>query len=252
MKRLAMVILLAASPAHRWGAAASPAPEVRQGGADREIVILLHGLARSSRSMAPMERALTHAGYDVRLQQYPSTEKTVEEIVRDHLVPLIAQCQSEHPAKIHFVTHSLGGILLRYYFAHHSQTNIGRIVMLGPPNQGSEVVDKLGHFSLFDWINGPAGQQLGTASNALPRQLPVPPTEIGVIAGTQSINLILSTLIPGPDDGKVGVEHTKLDGMKDFATVSASHPFLMRDREVIAKTLSFLRTGRFDPPETAP
>src|ERR1035437_545512 len=99
--------------------------------------------------------------------------------------------------------------------------------MLAPPNQGSEVVDKLGRLSLFRWINGPAGQQLGTSGNSLPNQLPVPPVEVGVIAGTRSINWFLSALIPGPDDGKVSVERTKLAGMADFAAVDTTHTFIM-------------------------
>jgi len=169
----------------------------------------------------------------------------VRDLSDDHLAPLIARCQFANPAKIHFVAHSLGNIVLRQYFKDHPLPNAGRLVMLGPPNQGSEVVDKLGDFALFDWINGPAGQQLGTGTNALPASLPPPPLETGVIAGSHSINWILSSLIPGPDDGKVSLTNAQFTGMQDFIIVPVSHPFLMRDRETIRLTLHFLRHGRF-------
>ncbi len=183
-----------------------------------ETVLLLHGLARSGRSMFLMERALSKEGYDV--------------------------------VRIHFVAHSLGNIMLRYYFSDHAiPDNMGCIVMLGPPNKGSEVVDKIGHMKPFDWVNGPAGQQLGTSSNSLPNQLPVPDAEIGVIAGTRSVNWILSTYIPGPDDGKVSPENAKIEGMKDFAVVPATHTFMMNKPEVIKMTINFLKHGRFNPQE---
>ncbi len=219
---------------------------VPSGGASgREIVVLMHGLARTSRSMKPMEKALTAAGYTCYSMKYPSTEKTVQQLADEHLAPLIEQCRAAKPAKIHFVAHSLGNIVLRYYLATHKLENAGRIVMLGPPNQGSEVVDRRGRFSLFGWINGPAGQQLGTSGHSLPNQLPALPVETGVIAGTKSINPFLSMLIPGTNDGKVSVERTKIKGMTDFIAVAAAHPFLMRNREVINLTLSFLRDGQF-------
>jgi len=218
--------------------------------AQQEAVILLHGLARTTRSMATMDEALTAAGYSVYVLNYPTTEKTVQQLSAENLAPLVAQCATTHPTRIHFVAHSLGSIVLRHYLTSNKVENIGRIVMLGPPNQGSEVVDKLGHFSLFEWINGPAGNQLGTDTNALPHLLPVPAADVGIIAGTRSINLFLSTLIPGPDDGKVAIERTKLEGMQDFTTVPVAHPFLMENKEVIGLTLSFLRDGQFKHEES--
>ncbi len=217
----------------------------------REIVLLLHGLARTSRSMKRMQQALADAGYVVHAPQYPTRESAVQQLADEHLAPLLAQCQAAKPARIHFVAHSLGNIVLRQYFASHSLENAGRIVMLAPPNQGSEVVDKLGRFSLFRRINGPAGLQLGTDGNSLPNRLPTPPVEIGVIAGTRSINWILSAMIPGVNDGKVSVERTKLAGMKDFAAVKTAHPFIMRNPKVIELTLSFLRHGSFGLPPSA-
>ena len=242
--RIAMVILSAVA-ALAPGCGSSRPPAITPAASENEVVILLHGLARTGQSMNRMKQSLMQAGYTVYTLQYPTTKKPVETLADEYLAPLIASCQTRHPEKVHFVAHSLGNIVLRYYFANHTLPNPGRIVMLGPPNRGSEVVDKLGDLSLFVWMNGPAGQQLGTSSNALPNRLPAPPLDVGVIAGTRSINGLLSLLIPGKDDGKVSIERTKLEGMKDFATVNTSHPFLMRDRQVIRMTAAFLRDGSF-------
>jgi len=238
--------LLLAGPAGMADSVGSPTPASE---VPPESVILLHGLARSPRSMRHMQEALTDAGYRVYNLDYPTTGKNVQQLTDEHLAPLVVRCQFANPPKLHFVAHSLGNIVLRQYFKDHRLHNAGRLVMLGPPNQGSEVVDKLGGFALFDWINGPAGQQLGTGNEALPATLPPPPLETGVIAGRHSINWILSCLIPGPDDGKVSIEHTQFKGMRDFITVPVSHPFLMRDRDVIRLTLHFLQHGRFEQSE---
>lgn len=212
----------------------------------REEVILLHGLCRSSRSMAKMERALSAAGYTVRNVNYPSRSAPIQNLADGAIGKAIADCQRDGATKIDFVTHSLGGILVRTYIARHPLPSLGRVVMLGPPNQGSEVVDRLGGFSLFKWINGPAGDELGTDSNSVPNQLGPANFPLGVIAGDRSINWINSLLIPGSDDGKVSVERTKLADMSDHIVIHATHPFIMRNREAIRQTIQFLRTGRFD------
>jgi hypothetical protein len=211
-----------------------------------EEVILLHGLCRTSRSMAKMERALTNAGYKVQNVDYPSRTVSVQQLADDAIGKAIADCQRDGATKIDFVTHSLGGILVRSYLARHSVPSLGRVVMLAPPNQGSEVVDKLGGWRLFKWINGPAGNELGTDTNSTPNTLGPVNYPVGVIAGDRSINWINSLLIPGRDDGKVSVERTKLAGMSDHIVVHTTHPFVMKNRKVIRQTIQFLRNGRFD------
>ena len=213
---------------------------------NQESVILLHGLCRTSRSMAPMERALSAAGYRVLNVDYPSRTASIEQLSEDAIGRVVADCQKDGAAKIHFVTHSLGGILVRSYLSRRTIPNLGRVVMLGPPNQGSEVVDKLGSFWMFKKINGPAGDELGTDKNSTPNQLGPANFCVGVIAGDRSINWINSLLIPGSDDGKVSVGRTKLAGMTDHIVIHATHPFLMRNRTVIKPTIHFLRTGRFE------
>ena len=146
---------------------------------------------------------------------------------------------------MHFVTHSLGGILVRQYLAEHSIDNLGRVVMLGPPNKGSEVVDTIGDFPGFHFVNGDAGLQLGTGETSVPNRLGEANFDVGIIAGTRSVNLILSTMIPGTADGKVSVENTRLDGMNDHIEMEVTHPFMMRNDAVIEQVIHYLQTGRF-------
>ena len=212
----------------------------------QEEVILLHGLCRTSRSMVSMQRALTDAGYKVRNVDYPSRTASIQKLADDVIGNVVADCQQDGATKIDFVTHSLGGILVRSYLARHAIPSLGRVVMLAPPNQGSEVVDKLGWLFLFKWINGPAGNELGTDPNSTPNKLGPANFPVGIIAGDRSINWINSRLIPGSDDGKVSVQRTKLAGMSDHLVIHATHPFVMKNREVIRQTIQFLRAGSFD------
>lgn len=211
-----------------------------------ETVILLHGLCRSSGSMAKMERALTEVGYKVQNVDYPSRTAPIQKLADDAIGKAVAECQQDGVTRIDFVTHSLGGILVRSYLARHPLPSLGRVVMLAPPNQGSEVVDKLGWTFVFKWLNGPAGSELGTGTNSVPNQLGPVNYPVGVIAGDRSINWINSLLIPGRDDGKVSIERTKLAGMSDHIIIHATHPFIMKNREAIRQTIQFLRTGAFD------
>jgi len=209
-------------------------------------VILLHGLCRTNRSMDKMERALTAAGYTVKNVDYPSRTAPIQKLADDAIGKAVAGCERDGATKIDFVTHSLGGILVRSYLARHPLPSLGRVVMLAPPNQGSEVVDKLGWTFVFKWLNGPAGNELGTDTYSVPNQLGPVNYPVGVIAGDRSINWINSLLIPGRDDGKVSIERTKLAGMSDHIVIHATHPFIMKNREAIRQTIQFLRTGAFD------
>jgi len=211
--------------------------------AAQECVILLHGLARSNQSMAKLAKRLDRANYLSINYDYPSTQYTIEELAATTLPDALAQCPPE--SKVHFVTHSMGGILLRQYLSSNEIDNLGRVVMLGPPNQGSQVVDKLRNTPGYQLINGPAGLQLGTDAESVPNRLGPVDFELGVIAGTRSINLILSTMLPNPDDGKVSVENTKLEGMTDHIEMPVTHPFMMKNKAVMDQVLFFLKNGAF-------
>lgn len=228
--RLILLTLLAALPA-----------------AKGETVILLHGLARSSNAMNKMGRALQAAGYNVINCDYPSTTATIENLsiqVFQTLEPRIKDAET-----VHFVTHSMGGIILRQHLEDHDIPNLGRVVMLAPPSRGSEVADKLGSLFLYQFINGPAGNQLGTGTNSHPLRLKAPAFELGIIAGDRTINPILSMLIPGPDDGKVAVARVKPAAYTDHVQLHATHACMMRNKKVIAQTKNFLKHGQFNKGE---
>lgn len=215
-----------------------------------ECVVLLHGMARSDNSMTKMEVELEKSGYSVVNFDYPSTQHNIEDIAKYYVPKAIAQCKPD--IKINFVTHSLGGIVLRKYLSENKLVHLGRVVMLGPPNKGSEVVDKLKNIPGFKFINGPAGLELGTGKDSVPNSLVGVSYPVGVIAGSSTINPILSQMLPNPDDGKVSVENTKLDGMTDHIVMPVSHPFLMRNNEVIQQVKYFLKKGKFQHSEVSP
>lgn len=210
-----------------------------------EHVILLHGLARTNASMVSMANTLRDAGYVVQNVDYPSRTAPTDELAEKAIGPALASARAAGAIRVHFVTHSLGGILVRAYLAKHPVPELGRVVMLGPPNQGSEVVDRIGSWWIFRAINGPAGNELGTDPKSVPNQLGPVNYPVGVIAGSRSINWINSAMIPGTDDGKVSIEHTKVAGMTDHIVVAASHPFLMKNPAAIRQVLQFLANGRF-------
>ncbi|MDF7799909.1 alpha/beta fold hydrolase [Pontiellaceae bacterium B1224] len=209
----------------------------------QKTVVLLHGLARSSRAMNKLEKNLKAEGYTVINHDYPSTKAPIEVLTKQIFQTL--EPEIKNAKRVHFVTHSMGGMILREYLQDHTLPNLGRVVMLAPPSRGSEVPDKLGNIFLYKWINGPAGNQLGTGKNSQPLRLNAPDFELGIIAGDRSINPILSLLIPGPDDGKVSLARVKPAAYNDYYQLHTTHATMMWNAKVIQQTCHFLEHGTF-------
>ena len=207
---------------------------------------MLQGLLRSSSSMSSLADSLAERGYDVCNVSYPSRTYPIEVLARDHVGPAIERCFPGSTAPVDFVTHSMGGIVVRQLASLGAARSIGRVVMLAPPNQGSELVDEFGSWWLFKRINGPAGNELGTSPDSVPRKLGPATFEVGILMGDRTTNLVLSAFLPEEDDGKVSVARAKLDGMKDFLVIPATHTFIMRNSLAIEQTIRFLETGAFD------
>lgn len=218
----------------------------------QECVILLHGLLRSSGSMDELEAAASQTGYLAVNVDYDSWAGTIEAISLTAIDEGLANCREQNARPINFITHSLGGIMLRYYMASKGIKEIGKSVMIAPPNHGSETIDYLNGIPGIVSIIGVAGLQLGTDSESLPLNLGPVNYPVGIIAGDRSINPIFSQMLPNPDDGKVSVYSTKLDGMSDFIVLHHSHVFIMKADDTIEQSLYFLRNGTFKHPVSAP
>ena len=213
---------------------------------EQQCIVLLHGMGRTRFSMSHLESALTDKGYHVINYGYPSTSAPIEELAREHVPQAINLCPGPAQRPINFVTHSLGGILVRFYLQEHQLPAGSRMVMLSPPNKGTELADRFKDMALYRWITGPPGQQLGTSERSLPNKLKPVDMDIGIITGRKTYEPWFSNLLPGEDDGKVSVESAKLDEMADFLVVDSGHTFIMNDPEVIRQIDAFLRTGCFE------
>ena len=229
------------------GTTAVDVPAVDNG----QCVILLHGLARTSHSMDKMEQALIGAGYATANIDYPSRSMKIQDLTALAMNEGVNDCQSKDATAIHLVTHSMGGILARYYLAKNKLPKFGHLVQLAPPNQGSLVTDQFRKEHWYKWVTGPAGQQLGTGKDGIPGLLGAVDYSTGVIAGNEHSPLDnwLAEVIPGEDDGKVSVSHAKVEGMADFIVLPYTHISIMKQDQVIQQTLYFLKHGNFNHSE---
>jgi triacylglycerol lipase len=215
-------------------------------GSTGDYVVLLHGYGRTAWSMTRLACHLKHQGYRVINESYPGTRLPVEALSDAWLQQLLDRHLLDPGAKIHFVTHSLGGIIVRQYLSNHDLDHLGRVVMLAPPNHGSEIIDALKANPVSRRFAGRNRLQLGTRPDDLPTKLGPAHFEVGIIAGNRSLNPFLSSLLPGPNDGKVTVESTKLSGMRDFLVVRNTHTWLMWRTDTLRQTLNFIKSGHFD------
>lgn len=185
---------------------------------------------------------IEQAGFRVIRVGYDSLRETPQAMLVE-VARQIDLCCAALQSSVHFVGHSLGGLLIRAYLAEHEVTHLGRVVLIGTPNYGTPIVDR---YRDSWWMNlaGPTAQTLGTGAGSFPASLPDPNYPVGVIAGVKA-GPLLDDVMAGDHDGLVPVESTKVPGMVDFITVNSGHSFLRYSDEVAQQTAAFLQTGRF-------
>jgi pimeloyl-ACP methyl ester carboxylesterase len=207
-----------------------------------EVVILLHGIVRTARSLQSLERHLRESGFEVISADYPSTCCTIPECAA-YLRRLIDSLEGVD--KVHLAVHSMGGLVVRAYFAEQPDPRVGRVVMLGTPNHGAELATKLRGLAPFKWVFGPAGSQLASGPNEFVNDLPVPSVEFGIVAGARGNPAGFNPFVTGDDDGTVSVSSTRLAGATDFITIYSMHAFLPGAPDTVVAVERFFRTGAF-------
>lgn len=208
--------------------------------------VLIHGMGLRPFWMARIARHLRRAGHVVHNIGYPATREPIERLMEEHLKPAIDSLPPD-VERLNFVTHSLGSIILRLYHKKYTPPAQGRTVMIGPPNQGSEVAQFLKPFPPYKWVFGYAGQSLGTTPDDTPNKIGPANFEVGIIAGSLHwIHLLTGPFLPKPNDGLVTVARSKLEGMKDHIVINASHSLMPWDMRVIRQIQAFLKNGFFD------
>lgn len=209
---------------------------------DKELVVLMHGLGRSNTAMWKLASRLEDAGYFVVRVGYRSFQQTPEQIL-ESITAQINACCTKHKHAVHFVGHSLGGLLTRAYLQNNKVDHLGRVVLLASPNHGTEVVDQ---YRERWWMKfaGPMAMALGTDENSFPHSLEPPYYPVGVIAGING-DEDNDKILPGKDDGLVTVESTKLQGMTDFIIIESGHSLMRYNEEVAKQTIAFIKYEKF-------
>lgn len=213
--------------------------------ANQDGIVLLHGIARHAGSLAVLENALRADGYATLNLDYPARRHCIEDIAAALHEP-ITRFGEACAGRLHFVTHSMGGLVARAFINRHRPARLGHVVMLAPPNEGSEIADLFGGNALYRAFFGPAGAELVTTRPAaLCQVLGEVDYPLGVIAGDRSLDPLGWLLLPGANDGRVSVERTRVAGMADHITLHGTHTLIMNNREAIAQVRHFLKHGRF-------
>jgi len=214
-----------------------------------QSVVILHGIAKTNSSMRSVEKLLQKEGYKTLSITYPSQKNSIDDIASYLREEHLNDAFWENADNVHIVTHSMGGLVARRYLDTYKddipEDKLGRVVMLAPPNGGSEVADTIHGLSLYQWFYGPAGEELTTEVQS--KNGSTVYYDLGIIAGTKEWPYpVAAFIVPGESDGRVSVEKTKLDGMADHVSVSATHTFIMNKKDVHKQLLHFLKEGAFE------
>lgn len=207
-------------------------------------VVLIHGLAETPAHMFALRQAAIVSGYEVECVAYPSTRLPIERLIDEYIQPAIDSTSNARRA--HFVTHSLGGVLLHACLQTRIPPNLGRVVMQAPGLQGSEALEIYRHNPLFRWLYGPAAVQSGTGADGFAKQLSDRAEyELGIVSGCLSSDLLPLFFIPPPHDGKISAARTLTGGVQDHIVLPTTHDGIMHDPLAVVQTVRFIRTGAF-------
>jgi len=212
---------------------------------EQECVVLVHGLWRSGFAMRSIASDLEGHGYQTVSVDYPSTQEEIPELVQGYLLKSYEECAQTGAQKIHLVSHSMGGILVRQFLQNHTLPLGSKVVMLSPPNQGSELSEKFGESWWYQWVVGPAGVSLSTKHEGIISKLREVDEPVGIIAAYRDWSLWPNTWLPQPNDGTVSVESMKLAEMDDFILVNSGHALMRFNDEVQRQIRQFLAVGEF-------
>lgn len=208
-----------------------------------EGIILLHGILRTAKCMNGLAKFLESNKFKVLNLNYPSSKYDIASIATS-LNATINEFANQ-VTKIHFVGYSMGGLIIRAYLNLHRPDNLGRVVMLGTPNQGSEIADFLKDFFLYKKLYGPAGQQLITDQMSFKEIFGAINYELGVIAGVSPYYMVANKIIGRESDGRVSVVSTQINGMQDHVIIKSGHTLLPANKQAWQLTLNFLSKGSF-------
>jgi len=211
-----------------------------------QMVVLIHGIMDRPFIMWHIQNRLLKEGYAVLNFDYASTKEVMDTVVQK--LEQAIRPQIGNMDQIHFVTHSLGGLIIRAYLMRYSADNFGRLVMIAPPNKGSVLAERLEDFPVYEWLSGPAGQKLGKDANDYGAQYPPPSIPFGIIAGGLGNEQGFNPLIPGDDDGTVGVSETQLSTADDFILITGLHTTLLWQPSVSDQLVHFIKQGQFSHP----
>ena len=207
-----------------------------------ETVVLIHGYGRSDTAMWRLAQKIESVGYHVQRVDYSSLTQDIDGI-KAEVFGQIDECCADRSQKVHFVGHSMGGLLVRSYLGERTVENLGNVVIMGSPNKGTPVVDRY-ESSWWFAFGGPAVKSLSANGSAFLDSLQPPYYNLGVIAGDKE-NASHEHILEGKDDGLVPLESTKVTGMKDFIVLNTSHSMMRYDDEVAAQTINFLKHASF-------
>ncbi|MDQ5980210.1 MAG: hypothetical protein QG602_3185 [Verrucomicrobiota bacterium] len=221
--------------------------------AEPDCVVLLHGIGMRSYVMNRLESALRADGYRTVNISYPSRRMPFEQLAGEYLPAHLKKHDVARAPHLHFVTHSMGSLIVRKLLQDARPANLGRVVMIGPPNQGSTAADAAKENVLLKKFLGGNLVRLGTGEDAIVKTLGAADFDVGIIAGEVAVNPVFGQALGGKNDGAVTIESAKLKGMKDFIVLPYSHTLMLWRQEVVDQVRTFLREGKFiHPPPATP